>query len=222
MNKLVINRSVYEPGRLPCAFCGNTEYYFAFTGELMWHFSLVISPRALVSNHIQPNGSPLSSQWRSSFCRMKCRVDQWPAATSTCGWSFCRRPTIMPRHKNEKRSAALPPSFLSSFLDFNHIFCPEYIRLNCPLAQRCSHRHMKSLAHVWRSMFPYHQSDEPVVDRTGISTIQAFQTRSLNAEVDVLQSTVLSFFATPNTSKSSSMGRGRFEKHLFSVIVNQS
>lgn len=62
MNKLVINRSVYEPGRLPYALRGNTEYYFAFTGELMWQFSLFTSPRALVSNPIQPNGSPLSSQ----------------------------------------------------------------------------------------------------------------------------------------------------------------
>ena len=64
-------------------------------------------------------------------------------------------------------------------------------------------------------MFPDHQSNEPDIDRTGISTIQAFQTRSLNAEAGVLQSTVLSSFATPSISKSSSMDRGRLEAPLF-------
>ncbi|KAF5615980.1 ARM repeat protein [Fusarium sp. NRRL 25303] len=35
----------------------------------------------------------------------------------------------MPRHKNEKRSAAPFPSFLSSFLDLHQLFCPGYSRV---------------------------------------------------------------------------------------------
>ena len=57
-----------------------------------------------------------------------------------------------------------PPSSLSPGY-VHRLFCPGNIRVDCFLAQRCSHCHMKNLALHWRSMFLYLHPDIPAINK---------------------------------------------------------